>query len=97
MIDNHTQVVARGFVNQDLLRLVISESYARMLDLEIQSLIENAEMVLRGSLERKESRRAPFGFSRADYPDTNDADYFAFLSQRREGQSVRFAKIALRH
>ena len=34
MIDNHVKVVSRGFVNQDLLRLVVSESYARMLDLE---------------------------------------------------------------
>jgi succinate dehydrogenase/fumarate reductase flavoprotein subunit len=65
--------------------------------LEIRSLLENAEMVLRGSLERRESRRAPFGFTRADYPDANDADYFAFLSQRRSGDAVRFSKIQLRH
>ena len=65
--------------------------------LEIHSLLENAEMVLRGSLERKESRRLPFGFTRADYPDANDTEYFAFLSQRRTGNNIHFSKINLAH
>ena len=30
-------------------------------------------------------------------PDTNVAEYFAFLSQRRAGDAVQFSKIVLRH
>jgi adenylylsulfate reductase subunit A len=63
--------------------------------LEIRSLIENAEMVMRASIERKESRKVPFGFLRADYPEPDNAEYFAFLSQQLTGKTVRFAKIAL--
>ena len=64
--------------------------------LEVLSLIENAEMVMRGSKERKESRRVPFGFYRADYPEQNDAEYFAFLSQQRNGNGIQVSKIQLR-
>jgi succinate dehydrogenase/fumarate reductase flavoprotein subunit len=63
--------------------------------LEVMSVMENAEMVLRGSLERKESRRIPFGFFRADYPDSNDEDYFLFLAQRLKGKEVEFSKIKI--
>ena len=82
---------------RDVIDLRVDSPHETGRCLEIHSLLENAEMVLRGSLERKESRRMPFGFTRADYPDTNDAEYFAFLSQRREGSAVRFAKINLAH
>jgi succinate dehydrogenase/fumarate reductase flavoprotein subunit len=63
--------------------------------LEVMSVMENAEMVLRGSLERKESRRIPFGFFRADYPESNDEDYFLFLAQRLKGKEVEFLKIKI--
>ena len=63
--------------------------------LEVTSVMENAEMVLRGSLERKESRRMPFGFFRADYPESNDEDYFLFLAQRLKGNEVEFSKIKI--
>jgi succinate dehydrogenase/fumarate reductase flavoprotein subunit len=63
--------------------------------LEVMSVMENAEMVLRGSLERKESRRIPFGFFRADYPESNDEDYFLFLAQRLKGKEVEFSKIEI--
>jgi len=63
--------------------------------LEVMSVMENAEMVLRGSLERKESRRMPFGFFRADYPESNDEDYFLFLAQRLKGKEVEFSKIKI--
>jgi succinate dehydrogenase/fumarate reductase flavoprotein subunit len=64
--------------------------------LEVMSVMENAEMVLRGSLERKESRRMPFGFFRADYPESNDEDYFLFLAQRLKGKEVEFSKIKIK-
>ena len=65
--------------------------------LEVLSLIENAAMIMRGSIQRKESRRMPFGFMRADYPDPNDAEYFAFLGQHQAGDAVQHSKIALAH
>jgi adenylylsulfate reductase subunit A len=62
--------------------------------LEVMSVMENAEMVVRGSLERKESRRMPFGFFRADYPESNE-EYFVFLAQRLKGEQVEFSKIKI--
>jgi len=63
--------------------------------LEVMSVIDNADMVLRASLERKESRLRPFGFFRADFPQENDDDYFAFLSMRLNKNQIEFAKIPL--
>jgi len=63
--------------------------------LEVKSVIENAEMVLRASLERQESRKVPFGFYRADFPETND-DYFAFFGMRLKGEEVEFSKIDIK-
>jgi succinate dehydrogenase/fumarate reductase flavoprotein subunit len=63
--------------------------------LEVNSLLDNAEMVLRGSRERKESRLAPFGFMRADYPEPNDAEFFNFLAQQKNGKGANFSKVAL--
>ncbi|MFH1490266.1 MAG: FAD-dependent oxidoreductase, partial [Pseudomonadota bacterium] len=64
--------------------------------LEVMSVIENAEMLMRASLERKESRRIPFGFYRADYPESNDKDYFVFLAQRLKADNVEFKKIRIK-
>ena len=63
--------------------------------LEVESVIENAEMLLRASLERKESRQKPFGFFRADFPESNDEDWFVFLAQRLKGEQVQFSKIEI--
>jgi len=63
--------------------------------LEVMSIIDNAEMVLRASLERKESRLRPFGFYRADFPQENDEDYFAFLGMRLNGDQIEFSKITI--
>lgn len=65
--------------------------------LEVLSLIENAAMIMRGSIMRKESRRMPFGFMRADYPDPNDAEYYAFLGQTQKGNAVQYSKFTLPH
>jgi succinate dehydrogenase/fumarate reductase flavoprotein subunit len=61
--------------------------------LEVRSIIENAEMVLRASLERKESRRHPSRFTRADYPERDDANFACFLCQQRSDGVVGFSKI----
>ena len=63
--------------------------------LEISSLLENAEMVLRASKERKESRRNPFGYVRSDYPEANDQEFFAFLGQQKNGNGANFSRIQL--
>jgi succinate dehydrogenase/fumarate reductase flavoprotein subunit len=63
--------------------------------LEVRSVIENAEMVMRASIERKESRRQPSRFIRAEYPEQDDANFFCFLSQKRIDEKVRFSKIPL--
>jgi len=47
------------------------------------------------SLERQESRRAPFGFIRADFPEQNDADWLAFLALRQSGGGFEFARIPI--
>ena len=64
--------------------------------LEVISVIENAEMVMRASLERRESRKMPFGFYRADYPESNDKEYFLFLAQRLKGEDIEFDKIEIK-
>jgi succinate dehydrogenase/fumarate reductase flavoprotein subunit len=61
--------------------------------LEVRSIIENAEMVMRASLERKESRLRPSPFVRADYPEQDDTNYLCFLNQKLVNGEVRFSKI----
>jgi succinate dehydrogenase/fumarate reductase flavoprotein subunit len=61
--------------------------------LEVRSIIENAEMVMGASLERKESRRAPYGFYRADYPEQDDKNWLAFLAVKLDGQRFTFSKV----
>jgi succinate dehydrogenase/fumarate reductase flavoprotein subunit len=65
--------------------------------LEVKSVIENAGMVLRASMERKESRKMPFGFYRADYPESNDKDFFVFLAQTLKKGGIKFHKIGIRN
>jgi len=66
---------------------------ARALD--VMSIMDNAEMVLRASLERKESRPA-FDFYRGDYPEQDDKNWFVFLALRKEGGgSFSFRKIPI--
>jgi succinate dehydrogenase/fumarate reductase flavoprotein subunit len=50
--------------------------------LEVKSLLSNAEMIMRASLAREESRKYPVGFYRADFPNQNDAEWRAFSTVR---------------
>ncbi len=60
--------------------------------LDVKSIIDNAELVLRGSLERKESRPV-LGFIRKDYPEQNDENWLVFLAVRKdENENYKFAK-----
>jgi succinate dehydrogenase/fumarate reductase flavoprotein subunit len=65
--------------------------------MEVKSIMENAEMILRASLERKETRRAPYGFFRADFPEQNDNEYLGFIAMKKEGEDYRFQKIPVKH
>jgi succinate dehydrogenase/fumarate reductase flavoprotein subunit len=62
--------------------------------LDVKSIIDNAELVLRSSLERRESRPGPLGFVRADYPQQDDANWLVFLAIRKdENGAFSFAKL----
>ncbi len=61
--------------------------------LEVQSIMDNAELVIRSSIERKESR-ASFEFRRTEYPEQDDKNWLCFLAVRREGDGTfTFAKL----
>jgi succinate dehydrogenase/fumarate reductase flavoprotein subunit len=51
---------------------------------------------VRASLERKESRRAPYGFYRADYPEQDDTNWLAFLALKLDGQKFTVSKVPVR-
>ena len=62
--------------------------------LDVKSIIDNAELVLRSSLERTETRMIPFAFVRADYPEQDDKNWLCFLAIRRDaGGRFTFRKI----
>jgi succinate dehydrogenase/fumarate reductase flavoprotein subunit len=63
--------------------------------LEVRSIMENAEMVMRASLARKESRLRPARFTRVDYPEQDDARFFCFLRQQRVGDGITFLPIPI--
>ena len=64
--------------------------------LEVRSVLDNAEMVLMASRERTESRKAPFGFFRADFPEQDDKNWLAFLALKLEGEEFKFSKIPIK-
>ena len=64
--------------------------------LEVINQLDVAEMVILAARERKESR---FGLShyRADYPQTDDANWFSFLAISRSGGKTVLQKKPIRH
>ena len=64
--------------------------------LELRSIMDNAVLLLRASLERKETRMIPFQFSRTDYPEQDDENWRAFLSMRLKDGEIECSKIPLR-
>jgi succinate dehydrogenase/fumarate reductase flavoprotein subunit len=63
--------------------------------LEVRSLLDNAEMVLRASLAREESRGFPF-FRRFDFPEQDEANWFAFSTIRLKGNEFKLGKIPIK-
>jgi succinate dehydrogenase/fumarate reductase flavoprotein subunit len=64
--------------------------------LEVISIMDNAMMVLRASRERRESRRAPFGFYRVDFPEQDDKEWLAFLALKQCEGSIKFSRIPIK-
>jgi len=64
--------------------------------MEVKSLIENALMVMRSSLEREESRPIPFEFHRIDFPNQDDKNWFTFLGIRQENGEYKLSKLPIK-
>ena len=63
--------------------------------LEVKSIIENAELILRSSIERKESRPA-LDFRRIDFPEQDDKNWLVFLAIRKdEGGRYSFNRMPI--
>jgi len=62
----------------------------------VRSVIDNAVMVMRASLERKESREAPFKFYRADFPEQDDENWLSFLALKLQEGAFKFSKIPIK-
>jgi succinate dehydrogenase/fumarate reductase flavoprotein subunit len=69
--------------------------HERTRALEVQSLLSNAEMIIRASLYREESRKHPVSFYRADFPDRNDAEWRAFSTIRLDGGKFILSRIPI--
>ncbi|MCJ7596729.1 MAG: FAD-binding protein, partial [Desulfobacterales bacterium] len=66
--------------------------------LDVKSIIDNAELILRSSLERKESRPGPLGFVRADFPEQDDENWLVFSAiRKREDGTFEFSKFPVDH
>jgi len=91
MAEDHRLGTAAGFFRRDLFNLVAG-TLSRALD--VKSIIDNAELVMRSSLERQESRPS-FEFRRAEYPDQDDKNWLVFLAIRKEGGNFAFSRMPI--
>ena len=57
---------------------------------EVRNIIENAEMILRASIQRKESRGRLF--VRVDYPQPDNENFFCWIGQRKVGEDIVWQK-----
>jgi succinate dehydrogenase/fumarate reductase flavoprotein subunit len=80
------------YARQAPLRAENPHELARALD--VMSIIDNAEITLRSSIERKESRPS-HDFNRSDYPEQDDENWFVFLGIRKEGEKFGFKKFPI--
>jgi adenylylsulfate reductase subunit A len=75
---------------EDAMRLTAANPHELTHCLEIRNLIECGKIILRSTVERRESRGGIF--RREDCPDQDDANWFCFLGQTLENGRVRFRK-----
>jgi len=92
------KMIQRGLENlDDLTRhtdLEARNQHELMRCLEMHNLFLNAELILRGNLERKETRKIKSMniHLRLDYPEQDDEHWKCALSQRLENGKIVFAK-----
>ncbi|MBW2031030.1 MAG: hypothetical protein JRJ31_18375 [Deltaproteobacteria bacterium] len=77
---------------RDNIALAAADAHELMRCVEVRSLMTNADVILRASLERKETRKLPL-FRRVDCPEQDDENWLAFLALKREGEDFHFRKI----
>lgn len=72
-------------------RLAAGSPHELMRCLEVQNLMKSARIILKAAFERKESRAL---LKKVDYPDTDNEEWFAFLSAQKEGDNggIKFTK-----
>jgi succinate dehydrogenase/fumarate reductase flavoprotein subunit len=75
---------------QDNMRLCAANPHEMTHCLEMRNLIECGRIIFRSTIERRESRYRIF--TRLDYPERDDDNWFCFLGQRLEGDRVVFEK-----
>ncbi len=81
------------YARQAPLKAETPHELARCMD--VLSIMDSAELVLRASMERKESRPS-HDFRRAEYPDQDDVNWLVFLSARRDSTgNFTFEKIPI--
>lgn len=91
-------MLKRGLENLDYLArnadLKADNAHELMRCLEMNNLIGNAELIMLGNLERKESRKIKSMaiHTRLDYPEQDDENWQCALSQRLVNDKIIFAK-----
>jgi adenylylsulfate reductase subunit A len=75
---------------ENTMRLTAASPHELTHCLEMRNLIECGKIILRSTIERRESRGKIF--QRKDYPQQDDANWFCFLGQKLENGGVRFRK-----
>jgi len=78
-----------SYLKQNM-RLTAANPHEMTHCLEMRNLIECGEIIFRSTIERRESRYRIF--TRLDYPERDDANWFCFLGQRLDGDRVVFEK-----
>ncbi len=74
-------------LREDLSRLKAVDLHDAMKALEVQAILDCAEMVVAASLERKESRWGVY-HRRVDFPDRNDGEWkkYVVVQKNEEGR-----------
>jgi succinate dehydrogenase/fumarate reductase flavoprotein subunit len=92
------KMIQRGLENLDDLtrstELKAQDPHELMRCLEMRNLLLNAELILQGNLERKETRKIKSMniHWRLDYPEQDDENWKCALSQRLENGKIVFTK-----
>jgi adenylylsulfate reductase subunit A len=77
---------------ENTMRLSAANPHELTHCLEMRNLIECGKIILRSTIERRESRGKIF--QRRDYPEQDDANWFCFLGQKLENGRLVFRKHA---